>query len=174
MSTIKEAITTVASIMSIILWKNCFLKITNSNIYTMYQVSTTKFKTHKAEPVEQTDSSQITILFSTWNNKIRGMHRENKLYINQSQILFKVASKENIFKWILTVNVSKICITRFPMHFIFNGLRCQRRFFLLLILSLLECLTITVEINFLFIIIKQKRCRTTHYQKLVYIQYRKL
>lgn len=58
MSTIKEAITTVASIMSIILWKNCFLKITNSNIYTMHQVSTTKFKTHKAEPVEQTDSSQ--------------------------------------------------------------------------------------------------------------------
>ena len=65
MSTTKEAITTVASIMSIILWKNCFLKITNSNIYTMYQVSTTKFKTHKAELVEQTDSSQITILFST-------------------------------------------------------------------------------------------------------------
>jgi len=65
MSTIKEAMTTTASIMSIILWKNCFLKITKSNIYTIYQVSTTKFKTHKAEPVEQADSSQITILFST-------------------------------------------------------------------------------------------------------------
>ena len=61
------------------------------------------------------------------------MHRENKLYINQSQILFKVASKENIFKGILTVNVSKICITRFSMHFMFNGLRCQRRFFFVVV-----------------------------------------
>lgn len=65
MSTMKEAITTIASIMSIILWKNCFLKLKKSNSYTMYQISLTKFKTHKAEPVEQTDSSQITILFST-------------------------------------------------------------------------------------------------------------
>ena len=73
----------------------CWLK--KSNSYTMYQVSLTKFKTHKAEPVEQTDSSEITILFSTWNNKIRGMHRENKLYINQSQILFKVRLPRKIF-----------------------------------------------------------------------------